>query len=86
MVICHNTFSSYRPRIYTLIRGRPRQHVTIFANGYHNALHGARFSEPCDNRRHVRGLFRAPPPEREPYFFTAGGNRVNGKPHPPTAR
>jgi|DewCreStandDraft_4_1066084.scaffolds.fasta_scaffold00789_56 hypothetical protein len=85
VVICHNTFYSYQPRMYTVIRGRPRQHVTIFANEYHNALHGARFSEPCDNAVIFGDCFIRPP-AREPYFFNVPGNRVDGKVQPATAQ
>ncbi len=85
VIICHNTFHSYRPRNYTVIRGRPRQHVTIFANEYHNAAHGARFSEPCDNAVIFGDCF-VNPPEREPYFFNVPGNRVYGRIQPATGQ
>ncbi len=78
IVICHNTFRSYAPRNYTVIRGRPRQHVTLFANEYHNPQYGAVFASPCDNAV-ISGDCFAKSPSRGNYHFSMDGNRVDGR-------
>lgn len=78
VVICHNTFRSFAPRNYIVIRGRPRQGVTIHHNVYENPAAGGLFRAPCDNALVYGDRFERPPTHAY-YVFDAAGCNLNGR-------